>query len=143
MKIRISNIDTLSSYYDRLICENIKLYFFKKEGLQDRIVHQEHTILKIKSRITELFVECLSEFGYDFLQEKRTFNIESMTEELEKLIRNDIEIGEADRARLAEISKPSPELDVLVSEEARLRFSNEGRAMNKNTIDEIFKNIVQ
>ena len=29
--MRLSNIDTLSAYFDRLITENIKLYFFKKE----------------------------------------------------------------------------------------------------------------
>ena len=43
----ITNIDTLSSLLDRLISENIKLYFFKKEKLSENITHQEEVIKEI------------------------------------------------------------------------------------------------
>ena len=33
----ITNIDTLSALLDRLISENIKLHFFRKEGVVDNI----------------------------------------------------------------------------------------------------------
>ena len=36
----ITNIDTLSALLDRMISENIKLYFFKKDGVVDNIKHQ-------------------------------------------------------------------------------------------------------
>lgn len=41
--MRITNIDTLSAYFDRLITENIKLYFFSKDGLTDKVDHQKET----------------------------------------------------------------------------------------------------
>ena len=56
----ITNIDTLSALLDRLISENIKLYFFKKEGIIKNIDHQEHVIKEIKDRIRELLIT-----GYD------------------------------------------------------------------------------
>ena len=46
----ITNIDTLSALLDRLISENIKLYFFKKDGLDENIEHQEKVISEIKER---------------------------------------------------------------------------------------------
>ena len=36
--MRVTNIDTLSALLDRLVTENIKLYFFKKENLIDKMV---------------------------------------------------------------------------------------------------------
>ena len=52
-KNRITNIDTLSALLDRLVSENIKLYFFNKEGILDDIDHQEKVIYEIKERIRE------------------------------------------------------------------------------------------
>ena len=62
-----------------------------------------------------------------------TFDSNSIVEELEDLITNDIHIGESDRARLK----------VVLMEEKRLRKSNEGRAKNKNQIDILFKDMVE
>ena len=47
----ITNIDTLSALIDRLISENIKLHFFKKDGIDEIIEHQEKVIDEIKARI--------------------------------------------------------------------------------------------
>ena len=44
----ITNIDTLSALLDRLISENIKLHFFRKENVTDNIEHQENLIEEIK-----------------------------------------------------------------------------------------------
>ena len=38
--MRVTNIDTLSAYFDRLITENIKLYFFEKDRLLEKVEHQ-------------------------------------------------------------------------------------------------------
>jgi hypothetical protein len=118
MKKRITNVDTLSALFDRLITENIKLYFFDKE--------------KLKKRISELFEICLTEHNYNYVSEKRTFDENSITEELEQLITNDINIGESDRERLK----------LAMMNEKRLRKANEGRARNKNNIDMKFEKIV-
>ncbi len=141
--MRITNIDTLSAYLDRLITENIKLYFFEKDNLDEKANHQRLLIKEVKGKITELLVESLENRSYIYLEEHRTFDENSIVEQLEELIRNDINIGEADRARLEETKKSEPNLERMVVNEKRLRKANEGRAANKNNIDKIFKRIAE
>jgi hypothetical protein len=129
----------MSAYFDRLITENIKLYFFEKDMLLEKVEHQRIIITEIKQKISELFLEILKNNQYNYVEEYRTFDETSIIEELEDLIRNDINIGEADRARLEETKKEHPSLDRMVVNEKRLRKANEGRARNKNNIDSIFK----
>jgi hypothetical protein len=131
--MRLSNIDTLSAYFDRLITENIKLYFFKKDKDLQNIHHQEVTIDIIKEKISSLLEEVYETGEYQYIGEKRTFDSSSIVEELEDLVTNDVHIGESDRARLK----------VVLMEEKRLRKSNEGRAKNKNQIDILFKDMVE
>ena len=141
--MRITNIDTMSAYFDRLITENIKLYFFEKDNLPEKAEHQHIIITKIKQKISELFLEILKNNQYNYVEEYRTFNETSIIEELEDLIRNDINIGEADRARLEETTKEVPNLERMIINEKRLRKANEGRARNKNKIDKLFKQNIQ
>ncbi len=140
--MRITNIDTLSAYFDRLITENIKLYFFNKDGLSEKVEHQRVIILEIKQKINELFLEILNNNQYNYIEEYRTFDESSIIEELEDLIHNDINIGEADRARLEETMKDNPSLDRMTNNEKRLRKANEGRARNKNNIDKMIKGMI-
>lgn len=137
--MRVTNIDTLSAYLDRLTTENIKLYFFNKDNLADKVAHQKIVIEEIKKKISELFLETIERNSYNYIEEHRTFNESAIVEELEELIQNDINIGEADRARLAETTKDTPNLDRMIVNEKRLRKANEGRARNKNNIDKLFK----
>ena len=65
--MRITNIDTLSAYLDRLITENIKLYFFKKDNLVEKVEHQYKIIHEIKLKINKLFLEILSNNHYDYI----------------------------------------------------------------------------
>jgi hypothetical protein len=132
---RISNVDTLSALFDRLITEHIKLFFFQKDKLDDRVAHQKVVTAEIRGRLSALFTEVLSGAGYDYIGEKRTFKEDTIVEELEELILNDINIGEADRARLLAVTGPEVNVPKLVVNEKRLRKANEGRARNKNTID--------
>ncbi len=141
--MRVTNIDTLSAYLDRLITENIKLYFFNKDNLTDKVAHQKIVIEEIKTKISELFLETLERNSYNYIEEHRTFNESAIVEELEELIQNDINIGEADRARLAETTKETPNLDRLIINEKRLRKANEGRSRNKNAIDTQFKKLIE
>jgi hypothetical protein len=141
--MRITNIDTLSAYLDRLITENIKLYFFKKDGLTEKVDHQLIIISEIKTKISELIREVVTNGSYEYIEEYRTFNEDSIIEELEELIQNDINIGEADRARLEETTKDIPNVDRMIVNEKRLRKANEGRARNKNKIDDLLKTAVK
>jgi len=131
--VRVTNIDTLSAYLDRLITERIKWYFFNKENNVEKTKHQETVIKEVKQKINDLFYECFKKNKYEYIGEKRTFNENEITEELDDLIFNDINIGESDRERLK----------LVTLNEKRLRKSNEGRATNKNKIDEKFKNFIK
>ena len=134
-KMRVTNIDTLSALFDRLITENIKKYFFKKDNKLEESKHQEIVISEVKNKITELFTEVFESGEYPHLSEKRTFDENAIVEELEELIFNDINIGEADRERLSQVNSDNPNIEKLIVNEKRLRKSNEGRARNKNNID--------
>ena len=134
-KMRVTNIDTLSALFDRLITENIKKYFFNKDGKLEETKHQEIVISEVKNKITELFTEVFESGEYPYLSEKRTFDENAIVEELEELIFNDINIGEADRERLLQVNSDNPNIEKLIVNEKRLRKSNEGRARNKNNID--------
>ena len=133
--MRVTNIDTLSALFDRLITENIKKYFFNKDGKLEETKHQEIVISEVKNKITELFTEVFESGEYPHLSEKRTFDENAIVEELEELIFNDINIGEADRERLSQVNSDNPNIEKLIVNEKRLRKSNEGRARNKNNID--------
>lgn len=128
MRKRVTNIDTLSALLDRLVTENIKRFFFDKDGLTEKVEHQDVVISEIKERLVELFLEVYDNGKYNYISENRTFTASNIVENIEELITNDIHIGESDRARLR----------VAMMEEKRLRKSNEGRARNKNVIDEQF-----
>lgn len=128
MKKRITNIDTLSALLDRLITENIKRFFFDKDGLSEKVLHQDLIITEIKSRLIELFLEVYDNGQYEYISEKRTFTSSNIIDNIQDLITNDIHIGESDRVRLR----------IAMLEEKRLRKSNEGRAKNKNNIDKNF-----
>jgi len=133
MKKRVTNIDTLSALLDRLVTENIKRFFFDKDGLIAKVSHQDLVISEIKSRLVELFLEVYDNGKYEYISENRTFNASNIVENIQDLITNDIHIGESDRARL----------NIAMLEEKRLRKSNEGRAQNKNNIDSEFYNLTK
>jgi hypothetical protein len=78
--------------------------------------------------LIELFLEVYDNSEYEYISEKRTFTASNIVENIQDLITNDIHIGESDRARL----------NIVMLEEKRLRKSNEGRAENKNNIDNEF-----
>ena len=131
--MRITNIDTLSALIDRLITENIKLFFFEKDKLEEKALHQNDIINEIKYKLKELFLEVYNANCYDYIDEKRTFSSSNIVEEISELVTNDIHIGESDRARL----------NIAMLEEKRLRKSNEGRSKNKNNIDKNFQNLIK
>lgn len=139
--MRISNVNTLSALLDRLVTENIKLYFFNKDGNAELVQHQILVTSEIKREIEELFSESLKSCGYNYIQEKRTF-VRELLVNLDELVSNDVHIGESDRMRLIQLKSDNPSIDVLLVNEARLRTANEGRSLNKNNIDNEFKNIV-
>ena len=127
---------------DRLISENIKLYFFKKDGLDENIEHQEKVISEIKERLFVLFDDVYREGKYEYVSEKRTYKPEDIVETLEELIHNDITTGEGDRANLKEATSDNPSLEHFTRNHKLIRKANENRAVSKNKLDEQFENFI-
>jgi len=140
--VRITNLDTLSAMLDRLVTENIKKFFFEKDGIDDKVEHQDKVISELKSKISELFYECYSNKKYDYISEKRTWS-DKIVEDINNLTYNDILVGESDRGVLSEVKSDNVDLEQLKFEAKKMRKSNERRAKNKNDIDENFKKIVE
>ena len=138
----ITNIDTLSALLDRLISENIKLHFFKKDGIDENIEHQQKVISEIKERLFVLFDEVYREGKYEYVSELRTYKPEDIVETLEELIHNDITTGEGDRANLKEATSDTPSLEHFTRNHKLIRKANENRAVSKNKLDEQFKGYV-
>jgi len=141
--MRVTNIDTLSAYFDRLITENIKLYFFYKENLIEKVEHQKSIIEEIKRKISELFLECIEKNSYIYVEEKRTYSIDDVVETLEELIHSDIITGEGDRDNLSEATSDNPSLAKFMTNHKKIRKANETRALSKNLIDKQIKNIIE
>ena len=139
----ITNIDTLSALLDRLISENIKLHFFKKDGVSENIEHQEKVISEIRERIKTLLGEVFVWKKYDYISEKRTYKPEDIVETLEELIHNDITTGEGDRANLKEATSDNPSLEHFTRNHKLIRKANENRAVAKNKLDKQFKGFVE
>ena len=141
----ITNIDTLSALLDRMISENIKLYFFKKDGITENIEHQEKVIFEIKEKLKTFFLEIYvnkKTTGYEYISEKRTYKPEDIVETLEELIHNDITTGEGDRANLKEATSDNPSLEHFTRNHKLIRKANENRAVAKNKLDKQFKGFV-
>ena len=139
----ITNIDTLSALLDRLISENIKLHFFRKEGVVDNIEHQEKVIVEVKYRIINLLLDVYKEGEYNYISEKRTYKPDDIVETLEELIHNDITTGEGDRANLKEATSDNPSLEHFTRNHKLIRKANENRAEAKNKLDEQFKDFIE
>ena len=139
----ITNIDTLSALLDRLISENIKLYFFKKDGVVDNIKHQEEVISDIRKRLVLLFTDTFESKSYEYVSELRTYKPDDIVETLEELIHNDITTGEGDRANLKEATSDNPSLDHFTRNHKLIRKANENRAEAKNKLDEQFKGFIE
>jgi len=138
----ITNIDTLSALLDRLISENIKLHFFKKDGIVENIKHQEKVISKIKDRLFVLFDDVYREGKYEYVSELRTYKPEDIVETLEELIHNDITTGEGDRANLKEATSDTPSLEHFTRNHKLIRKANENRAAAKNKLDNQFETFI-
>ena len=141
--MRITNIDTLSALLDRLISENIKLYFFKKDKIRENIDHQEIVISEIREKLSELLTNVIETKKYKYVSEKRTYKLEDVVETIEELINYDIIIGENDRANLEEANSDNPSVENFKKNHKLMRKANEGRASSKNKIDEQFKKSIE
>lgn len=136
---KISNVDTLSALFDRLITERIKHYFFVKHGDAAKVAHQHDIILELKTRIADTFDDCFEEYEYLVVNEHRTFDLRDIVDEVDMLTVNDILVGENDRFALEGFKENC--LDKLSIGVSGFRKANERRAQSKTLIDKLFEKI--
>jgi len=139
----ITNINTLSVLFDRLIVENIKLYFFTKDGLHENVTHQTLIISEIKDKISKLLSETIEDKKYDYIEEKRTYKYKEIVESVEQLVKSNITTGQADKQNLSEALSENPSVEKFKINHKILRKANEDRAMFKNKIDAQYKNVIE
>jgi hypothetical protein len=127
----VSNLNSVSALFDRLITEKIKLYFFEQMKFSDSVVHsierQKKTISTIHMALHYTFTNIFNDKKYNVLLEKRTFNnnLKNLTLNVEQLVEMNLNVGTADNA----IAKILEQLSLS-------RSSLEKRSNNKNAIDE-------
>lgn len=137
--MRVTNIDTISALFDRLITERIKEYNFNKQGKLEEAAHQRGVVVEIITKLEELLVETYNTGKYEYVGEKRTFDEAKLLKDVETLIVNDLDVGDAYYTK----TDGEPTLEKFMVNEARLRKANESRGRMKNSIDQTFKNIVE
>ena len=145
--MRVTNIDTLSALFDRLISEIIKLYHFENRytDKEKEIEHQKSVVKEIKNKIEALFIECLARNEYEYLEEKRSFG-EKRINEVKQLINfaDDLAIADLDVGAAYYDQKESDNSpDKYMKNELKLREANERRSSVKNQIDATFKHIIE
>ena len=136
--MRITNIDNLSALLDRLTTERIKEYNFDKQGKDTEAAHQREVVIEIKIKLNELFREVFETNSYEYVSEKRTFDEVKLLDDVETLIVNDLDVGDAYYTK----TEGEPTLEKFMINEARVRKANESRGRMKNSIDEKFGNII-
>tara|TARA_R110000868_G_scaffold202172_2_gene449693 strand:- start:518 stop:952 length:435 start_codon:yes stop_codon:yes gene_type:complete len=139
----VTNIDALSALIDRLIVEEIKYFFFSKEERIEEMEQQVVIIKEIRCKLSELFLQCVSEGEYEYLSERRTFNEEAIVETISQLVEANLNIGHGDRVRLSEVTKENPNINRILVNEKLTRKSNELRARCKNKIDDLFRKLIK
>lgn len=137
--MRVTNIDTISALFDRLITERIKEYNFNKQGKLEEAAHQRGVVVEIITKLEELLIETYNTGKYEYVGEKRTFDEAKLLKDVETLIVNDLDVGDAYYTK----TDGEPTLEKFMVNEARLRKANESRGRMKNSIDQNFKNIVE
>ena len=100
--MRVTNVDTLSAFIDRLISERIKLYHFETKLDDEKSAqHQRDVVDAIKDKLEQLFVQSMSSDQYEYIDEKRTFGqervdeVKKLIDNMEELTVNDLDVGAA------------------------------------------------
>ena len=70
----ISNLNTVSALFDRLITEKIKQYFFYLSKEKKKFKAQTQLINSLHNELQKTFIQIIKSKEYKFNKEKRTFD---------------------------------------------------------------------
>lgn len=139
--MRIHNIDSYSALLDRLITENIKLMQFRTDNNTKAIAQQIEIISHIKTKLIDLFGECLSSLNYYYIGELRTHKSE-IIDKLEQLVEQDVHMGLAEKEKIKLLNNNNTNFIDTIKTDLYLRKSNENRANIKNSLDILWEKII-
>ena len=129
----ISNLNTVSALFDRIITEKIKQYFFYLSKEKKKFKIQTQLINSLHNELQHTFKQIIKSRQYKFIKEKRTFDkdMKNFFYSVENLIVMNLNVGKSDN-NLSKILK-----NLKLS-----RASLERRAKIKNDIDDLVKKII-
>jgi hypothetical protein len=145
-KTYISNLNSLSALFDRLIVENIKLIHFREKKNFEKESEQLVIIDALKNELVIFFMDTLTIGKYRYLGENRTFGFKSQSEEFIDSITHlgncHMNITNGDQTKLKEIETKNPDKDKILMLEYQNRINLENRSSIKNKIDKEYENIL-
>ena len=94
----ISNLNTVSALFDRLITEKIKQYFFYLSKENKKFKAQTQLINSLHNELQKTFTQIIKSKEYKFNKEKRTFDkdVQNFFYSVENLIVMNLNIGKSD-----------------------------------------------
>ena len=145
-KTYISNLNSLSALFDRLIVENIKLNHFQQQGNEEKIRQQNIMVEHLHSELVAFFTTTLQDGEYKHLTENRTFELKkkigNFIEAVTELCICHTDITYCDGTKLREAKSDTPNMDLVLELEYRNRVNLEKRAAAKNTLDGLYEDIL-
>ena len=145
-KIHISNLNSLSALFDRLIVENIKMNYFDSKGDKDRARKQSILVEAIRSELNDFFLTTITEGKYSYYSENRTFELKKKVDEFTKSVNSLCEchsnITSCDGQKLQEAKSETPDMELILKLEYKNRENLEKRASDKNKLDQLYEDIL-
>jgi hypothetical protein len=145
-KIYISNLNSISALFDRLIIENIKLNHFSLTNNIEKIKEQKDIISLLKNELEVLMLDTIDNKQYHHISENRTFElkkkIEIFIDEVFNLCNSNLKITYCDKTKLKEIKSEKINADLVLELEYENRKNLEKRSAHKNNIDDLYESIL-
>ena len=129
----ISNLNTVSALFDRLITEKIKQYFFYLSKENKKFKAQTQLINSLHNELQKTFTQIIKSKKYEFNKEKRTFDkdVQNFFYSVENLIVMNLNIGKSDN-NLSKILKKFKTFKGFIRKKSK----------DKNDIDDLVKKII-
>jgi len=140
--MRITNINTFSALFDRLVSERIKYNVFEMSNKTEEMKHQQEIINHINQEILKFFDELFKKERYDYLEELRSTKVE-LLDSMEQVIRGDLEIVNAETRRKQYITDKQLDLMTTLKNDLWLRTACEYRVRGKNKLDRTIKKLIE
>lgn len=144
--VHISNLNSLSALFDRLIIENIKKEHFALLGNDVKVKLQQVLVDALTEELSKFLTETVQSGRYSYISENRTFELKKKVvefiENVLELCKCHVNITFCDQQKLKEIETGHPNVNLVIDLEYRNRVNLERRSQIKNNLDQLYENIL-